>query len=519
MPKGLRDAGAYSTGYGAQVLAYILLVTDRYPNADPTAMLAAVERPPQHPVHLVGDADDLRLSRVHRLLPAAARDPAPRLAGAVDGGRRRSRRSSTGSRRSSPGRRPRVSIASSRATSATRCTCARSSTSRRIRSRASSAREGRYPLDVVLPGPERQNRWKTGFRIFLAIPALHRERRARLGARRRRVPHVVRRRSRPAPRRGACGTSRRTRSATRRSSTRTRICSPSAYPHASPLEGRRAATQPRSTNPREPARAARRGGHARACSPRRGRSAACCCGGRACPALRLPHLDEHRYFSRGAAAPTRRRTRRVCARHLGAHDARRARGARRVRAVRGAVGRASRRPAGWARGCCSGCSASRSSGPCSSRSACSRLWWERRHDLDARRLRRRDLRRTGSRSAARSSSSASRSRSSWVSPGCSATGGGFPRRPCFIGLALLFAFVNPYLARRRTDWTTRSSAPRRRGSSGSSTSRHMPVVVQNVHDVTSLPNAEATGLGPSRRVVLWDTHRRAAVHDRGGHAS
>ena len=26
-----------------------------------------------------------------------------------------------------------------------------------------------------------------------------------------------------------------------------------------------------------------------------------------------------------------------------------------------------------------------------------------------------------------------------------------------------------------------------------------------MHDVTSLPNAEATGLGPSRRVILWDT--------------
>ncbi|MDX6469576.1 MAG: hypothetical protein QOF75_1379, partial [Gaiellaceae bacterium] len=36
MPKGLRDAGAYSIGYGAQVLAYLLLVTERYPNADPT---------------------------------------------------------------------------------------------------------------------------------------------------------------------------------------------------------------------------------------------------------------------------------------------------------------------------------------------------------------------------------------------------------------------------------------------------------------------------------------------------
>jgi STE24 endopeptidase len=32
-----------------------------------------------------------------------------------------------------------------------------------------------------------------------------------------------------------------------------------------------------------------------------------------------------------------------------------------------------------------------------------------------------------------------------------------------------------------------------------------PVVVEPVRDNTTLPNAEATGFGPSRRVVLWDT--------------
>jgi len=31
---------------------------------------------------------------------------------------------------------------------------------------------GSYPIDVVIAPPERQNRWKTGFRIFLALPAL-----------------------------------------------------------------------------------------------------------------------------------------------------------------------------------------------------------------------------------------------------------------------------------------------------------------------------------------------------------
>lgn len=64
MPRGLRDAGAYGVGYGAQVRAYTLLVTDRYPNTDPTALLESVPPPPLHPVHVVGDAHDLRRSRL-----------------------------------------------------------------------------------------------------------------------------------------------------------------------------------------------------------------------------------------------------------------------------------------------------------------------------------------------------------------------------------------------------------------------------------------------------------------------
>jgi hypothetical protein len=35
-----------------------------------------------------------------------------------------------------------------------------------------SGTAGTYPLDLEVAGPERQNRWKTGFRIFLGIPAL-----------------------------------------------------------------------------------------------------------------------------------------------------------------------------------------------------------------------------------------------------------------------------------------------------------------------------------------------------------
>src|SRR4029077_4977591 len=45
--KALREAGASATGYTAQSTAYLLLVTERYPNSDPTEMLVAVtDRPP-----------------------------------------------------------------------------------------------------------------------------------------------------------------------------------------------------------------------------------------------------------------------------------------------------------------------------------------------------------------------------------------------------------------------------------------------------------------------------------------
>lgn len=171
MPKGLRDAGAYSVGYHAQALAYLLLVTDRYPNADPTAMLAGVERPPAHPVHLVGDAHDLRRSRVtvfFRLLLAL-----PHLvwlalwsvAAFV------------------------VAVLNWFGTlfSGTPPATFHAFLSRYVRYALHVSafiylaanpfpgfmgEPGTYPLDLELPPRARQNRWRTGFRIVLVIPAV-----------------------------------------------------------------------------------------------------------------------------------------------------------------------------------------------------------------------------------------------------------------------------------------------------------------------------------------------------------
>ena len=62
MPRGLRDLVAYGIGYGAQVGAYALLVTGRYPDSNPEL----VEPRPQLPPHAVRIAvgDELRRSRL-----------------------------------------------------------------------------------------------------------------------------------------------------------------------------------------------------------------------------------------------------------------------------------------------------------------------------------------------------------------------------------------------------------------------------------------------------------------------
>jgi hypothetical protein len=171
MPKGLRDGGAYGVGYSAQALAYLLLVTDRYPNADPTAMLATVERPPQHPVHLVGDAHDLRRSRVlvffrlplviPHLVWLALWTVAAVLAGILNWFA--------------------TLFAGTPPRAFHRFLSAYVRYTLHVYAFAYLAanpfpgfvgESGRYPLDVVLPERQRQSRWLTGFRIFLAIPAL-----------------------------------------------------------------------------------------------------------------------------------------------------------------------------------------------------------------------------------------------------------------------------------------------------------------------------------------------------------
>ena len=70
-PRGLRDLVVYAIGYTAQVVGYLLLVTDRYPTSRPGA-----DRARHRPAPASGAARAHRPPRAvaaHRLLPAPAR--------------------------------------------------------------------------------------------------------------------------------------------------------------------------------------------------------------------------------------------------------------------------------------------------------------------------------------------------------------------------------------------------------------------------------------------------------------
>ncbi len=170
MPRGLRDTGAYGLGYRAQALAYVLLVTERYPNSDPHLLLSGLEPPPLHPVRLEGDALDLRRSRVTVFfrLPLLI----PHLVwlglwGVLAG----------------------LTLilqwfvtlfAGRPAAAFHRFLSAYVRYAFHVYAFGSLAanpfpgftgRAGAYPLDLVLPEPGRQNRWKTLFRGILVVPA------------------------------------------------------------------------------------------------------------------------------------------------------------------------------------------------------------------------------------------------------------------------------------------------------------------------------------------------------------
>jgi hypothetical protein len=167
-PRGLRDVTAYTLGYGAQAGGYLLLLTDRYPSSDPRLVEPTPELP-EHPLRLVVD-DDLARSRLtvfFRLLlaipqfvwialwsvlafPAAI---AAWITALILG---------------------RVPSPLHRFLAAYVRYAMHLSAFVYVIGRKFPGflgREGSYGTDLRIDPPRRQNRWKTLFRLVLAIPA------------------------------------------------------------------------------------------------------------------------------------------------------------------------------------------------------------------------------------------------------------------------------------------------------------------------------------------------------------
>jgi Zn-dependent protease with chaperone function len=77
--------------------------------------------------------------------------------------------------------------------------------------------------------------------------------------------------------------------------------------------------------------------------------------------------------------------------------------------------------------------------------------------------------------------------------------------PALVAVAVLISFVQPFLIPQVH--SPRSAALRAdaRQLSRAEGIGSVRVKVQDVHEFTTAPNAEAVGLGPTRRVILWDT--------------
>jgi hypothetical protein len=167
MPMGFRNLQAYGLRYVAQVWAYALLLTDRYPNLDPA------DPPSTGPLHPVGLAvtDDLRRSRLLVFFRFLLTLPhfvwlilwgvVAFLAGIVGWfaalilGRLP---------------RPLHRFLAAYLRYTTHVVAFLFLTANPFP--GFTGAPGRYPVDPELPDPERQNRLVTFFRLFLAIPAL-----------------------------------------------------------------------------------------------------------------------------------------------------------------------------------------------------------------------------------------------------------------------------------------------------------------------------------------------------------
>jgi Zn-dependent protease with chaperone function len=80
-----------------------------------------------------------------------------------------------------------------------------------------------------------------------------------------------------------------------------------------------------------------------------------------------------------------------------------------------------------------------------------------------------------------------------------------PGGAVFVALALLFAFVSPYLIPDLGNLHRHDLRVAAKHLAKVEGVNDVTVSVEKVHQFTTAPNAEATGIGPTKRVILWDT--------------
>jgi hypothetical protein len=167
MPNGLRDLAAYGIGYTAQVYAYLLFLTDRYPNSNPEAVGPSWSlRPHAIELRLDDDGRRSRLTVFFRFLLALPHlvwlllwSVAAFLAAVVNGIVALVRGRSAA---------PLHRFLAAYVRYAAHVTAFLSLVANPFPGFVGAPG---YPVDVTIGGPERQNRWVTLFRGLLALPA------------------------------------------------------------------------------------------------------------------------------------------------------------------------------------------------------------------------------------------------------------------------------------------------------------------------------------------------------------
>jgi hypothetical protein len=168
MPRGLRDSVAWGLGYGAQVWAYLFVLTSRYPDSDPEVVLG--ELPSRSDPIGIELHDELRRSRltVFFRLPLAF----PHLVwltlwGILAFFAAIANWAATLVRGRPPAALHRFLSAYLRYQ--VHVSAFTSLVANPFPGFAGSA--GSYPAEVAIDAPQRQNRWTVGFRLLLALPA------------------------------------------------------------------------------------------------------------------------------------------------------------------------------------------------------------------------------------------------------------------------------------------------------------------------------------------------------------